>query len=280
MRELKKIHPAVLGVYFVCVLGILMFLNNPVIILTSLFSGALLIFLLKRFELKSLVFSLVLLLLICISNPIVSHKGITPLFYFNSKPITFESLIYGLFFALMLIAVIVWCKALNSVIGSDSFIYLFSKVLPKTALILKLSLRFIPLFKEQYHKTKNSVKVLGLYNGNKKIKSEIRVINSVIAFMVENSIETARSMNARGYNNKNHSRYQIKKFELSDFCFLALTVVLSVFTVVFKKEFYFYPKFSTINFSACYITFFALSIIPALIILRGELKWKFLISKI
>ncbi|MBQ7129263.1 MAG: hypothetical protein IJO19_04685 [Clostridia bacterium] len=153
-------------------------------------------------------------------------------------------------------------------------------MLPKTALILKLSLRFIPLFKKQYHKTKNSVKVLGLYNGNKKIKSEIRVINSVIAFMVENSIETARSMNARGYNNKNHSRYQIKKFELSDFCFLALTVVLSVFTVVFKKEFYFYPKFSTINFSACYITFFALSIIPALIILRGELKWKFLISKI
>ena len=280
MRELKKFHPAVLGVYFVCFLGILMFLNNPVIIVTSIFCGSFLVLLFRKVELKSLVFLLSLFLLICISNPLVSHKGETPLFYFNSSPITLQSLVYGLFFALMLIAVIVWCKILNWVIGGDNLIYLFSKPLPKTALILKLSLRFIPLFKRQYNKTKNSVKVLGLYNGNKKIKSEIRVINSVIAFMVENSIETARAMNARGYNNKYRSRFRFKKFGVSDFLFLLLTLILSALTIIFKQKFYFYPNFSSIEFSIGYITFFALAFMPIIIILKGELKWKFLISKI
>lgn len=280
MRDLEKFHPAALGVYFVCVLGILMFLNNPVIIVISLFSGAFLVLLLKKFELKSLVFLTSLLLLICISNPLVSHKGATPLFYFNSSPITLQSVVYGLFFALMLIAVIIWCKILNFVLGGDSFIYLFSKPLPKTALILKLSLRFIPLFKQQYHKTKNSVKVLGLYNGNKKIKSEIRVINAVIAFMVENSIETARAMNARSYNNKYRSKYRFKKFGVYDFCFLVLTLILATLTVVFKQKFYFYPNFSEASFSLGYLTFFVLAFMPIFIVLKGELKWKFLISKI
>lgn len=120
----------------------------------------------------------------------------------------------------MLITVIIWFASYNKVMTSDKFIYLFGRVIPAMSLILSMVLRFVPKFKAQIHKISMGQKCVGrdVSNGNilERAKHGITILSIMITWALENAIETADSMRARGYGLKGRTAFSIFRFDKRD----------------------------------------------------------------
>lgn len=293
MKAFGNYHPLVLLIYFLFVLLISMFVSNPVIQTTALAGGILFCIMIqrKRETVGNLCFYVPLFLMIAITNPLFSHNGVTPLFFLNGNPVTLEAFVYGIAIAVMLIGVILWCKCYSEIMTSDKFLYLFGKVIPKLSLVLSMALRFIPMFKRQMHRVSRAQKAMGLYSSKSftdKIRSHMRVFMAMIAWSLENSIETSASMKARGYGLKGRTNFSLFHFYSGDAVLLATCVLMLGITVsgaaMNETVFYYYPRISGLNLSAYAITVYTafgiLSFIPFITEVKEALVWKYYISKI
>lgn len=293
MKAFSNYHPAVIMTYFISVILITMLVTNPVLTLSAFCGGLLFcISLQKPNEIKSDVsFYIPMFILISITNPLFSHNGSTPLFFMNGNAVTLEAFVYGIAIGIMLVSVMLWCKAYSKIMTSDKFLYIFGKTIPKISLILSMALRFIPMFKKQMHKVNNAQKTMGLYSQKSyvdKIKSSIAVMSSLVTWSLENSIETSASMKARGYGTQSRTNFNIFHFTLKDLELLIITIVFLLFTLigisVKASAFEYYPSISSLVLNTYsiteYIAFILLSLLPFVIEIKENLKWKYYISKI
>lgn len=293
MQAFSKIHPAVTMVYFLAILLISMFVNNPVFNLLSLMGASLFSVLLTSMKdsFLDIKFYLPLLLLVAVTNPLFSQNGNTVLFRIFNISITFESLLYGVAFGVILLTVILWCKNYNIVMTSDKFIYLFGKLIPKLSLIITMALRFVPMLKRQLQSISRTQKTIGLYNSKKysdKIRGVCNVLLILVGWSLENAVEVAHSMKARGYGLKGHTNYSIYKFRKKDIIiFISLTFLISVTAVgiyMGYTDFKYYPVLSEINRSAeaiiTYIAFAIFAFLPSIIEVEENIRWSFYKSKI
>lgn len=293
MSRFSSLHPTVSFFYFVSVLTVTMFLPNPVMLIIALLGG--LLFFIKiqkniRF-IKEFGFYLTLFVIIALSNPLFSHKGVTPLFFLNGNPVTLEALLYGINIAVMLIAVVYWFRCFNQIITEDKLLFLFGKVSPKTALLLSSALRFIPLIKEQAGKIRKAQTTMGLYASDTwtdKLKGTLRVYSALITWGLENAIDTGSSMKARGYGLKGRKHYSLYTFRKSDGLFISFVLVLDAIiiaiTVTGRLDFSFYPQITlpTVNIYrvSAMIAFAALCLLPFILEVKEGLQWKYYKSKI
>lgn len=217
-------HPAINFFYFLIVILFTMFFNHPVFLgiglVTAIAYSCLTLGVRKALKFN-LLRMLPLLLIAVVFNPLFNHYGIHVLGYFqNGNPITLESIIYGFVIGLMLITVIIWFASYNKVMTSDKFIYLFGRVIPAMSLILSMVLRFVPKFKAQIHKISMGQKCVGrdVSNGNilERAKHGITILSIMITWALENAIETADSMRARGYGLKGRTAFSIFRFDKRD----------------------------------------------------------------
>lgn len=293
LKSFATIHPAVLMVYFLSEIVISMFSTNPIILGVGLVGGLLFFLMIQDVKvfLKDLTFYIPMFLLITIINPLFSHNGVTPLFFMNGNPVTMEAIIYGMDIALMLMAVIYWCKCYSLIMTTDKFLYLFGKAIPKLSLVLSMSLRFIPLFKEKLHEIRNVQSSIGLYDRKgfvNKIASELKVFSALITWSLENSVETASSMKARGYGLKGRTHFSMYKFRSRDLIYLLAIVIFFGIVIVGMAmgvtDFSFYPEISNFNFGISqiivYISFALLSFIPFVSEVWEVIVWKYSVSKI
>ncbi len=293
MKAFGNYHPFVLLIYFLSVLLVAMFVSNPVLQTEALAGGILFCIMIqrKRETVGNLGFYVPLFLMIAITNPLFSHNGVTPLFFLNGNPVTLEAFVYGIAIAVMLIGVILWCKCYSEIMTSDKFLYLFGKVIPKLSLVLSMALRFIPMFKRQMHRVSRAQKAMGLYSSKSftdKIRSHMRVFMAMIAWSLENSIETSASMKARGYGLKRRTNFSLFHFYSGDAVLLATCVLMLGITVsgaaMNETVFYYYPRISGLNLSVYAITVYTafgiLSFIPFITEVKEALVWKYYISKI
>src|SRR5699024_12152473 len=112
----------------------------------------------------------------------------TMLFYMFERPITEESLVFGLFIVMMRVAVIFWIKAFSIVMTADKFMYIFSKTIPKLSLFIMMALKFIPQFKKQIKNVHETQKTLGLYSDNRmksRLMNGIKTFYSMISWSLE-----------------------------------------------------------------------------------------------
>ncbi len=68
-----------------------------------------------------------------------------------------------------------------------------------------MAVRFIPLFRRQAERVSLSQKAMGLYAGDNymdKARGAARVFSILLTWSLENAIDTAASMRARGYGIK------------------------------------------------------------------------------
>ncbi len=293
MKAFSDYHPLVLLVYFLSILIVAMFVNNPVIGLFALLGGILFcIMLSKRSDAAgNLGFYIPLFFMVAITNPLFSHNGVTPLFFLNGNPVTAEAFAYGVAIAVMVIGVMMWCKCYSAVMTSDKFLYLFGKAIPKLSLVLSMALRFIPMFKRQMHKVSRAQKSMGLYSSKSfvdKIKSGMRVFMAMLSWSLENSIETSASMKARGYGLKGRTNFSLFRFYPRDGVLFSVCIVLLGVTIsgiiTGDTAFYYYPRISELTLTplavAVYAAFGILSFLPFMIEVKEALKWKYYISKI
>ncbi len=293
MRRFDSYHPFTATVYFLSVFVIVMFSANPVFSGAALVGGTLFFVKykpnIKFFE--EFGFNILLFVLISLTNPLFSHRGVTVLFFLNGNPVTLESLLYGINASIMLIAVIQWFKCFNLVMTDDKLLYLFGKISPKTALLISSSLRFVPLLKAQSKKIRDSQRAMGLFSSeawSDKIKSTVRVYSVLITWALENAIDTGISMKARGYGLKGRSSFSVFTFGKSDILLLSTVALLDISILVITAtgniNFTFYPQisfdFSGVPSVIVFSAFSVLCFIPFIIEVKEELQWKYYKSKI
>lgn len=292
MRYFDRLHPLSAFVYFLMMILIAMITMHPVMTAVCYLTAVIFCGILvgARKLLISLAYSIPLMILIALTNPIFVHKGETILFFLNDNPVTAEAIFYGANASMMLMAVFYWFRNYGTIMTSDKFIYLFGRVIPKLSLVLSLTLAFIPKLKRRYNEIDEAQKGLGIYaekSFTDRILGKFRVLSILLTDSLENALETADSMQARGYGLKGRTSYSIYRFTLSDVAFLISTAVLGAGTLTLiafgAADFGFYPTMTPLSFSfASCLTYCALAILGFASVfceIKENLLWHYWKSK-
>lgn len=233
-----KYHPFVNFYYFVFMILCSMFFMHPVFLGISLVTSFIYsVFLNGTKAIKfNLLYMAPLLVIMAFMNPAFNHAGVTILFYLkNGNPITLESIVYGIASATMFISVIMWFSCYNVIMTSDKFIYIFGRIIPSLSLIFSMVLRFVPKYKNQIKVISNGQKAIGrdMSQGNviRRAKNGIRIISILVTWALENAIETADSMKARGYGLKGRTSFSIFKFYRRDKIMMMILAFLSIIII-------------------------------------------------
>ena len=291
MGALDRRHPASVFFYFAGVMAVAMLTLNPVMLLFSITGGALLLIVRGRARLSAAAFSLGLFAVMTLINPLFNHNGVTVLFVLGDSPVTLEALYYGASSAAMIIAVLLWCRALSGVLGEDKLLYLFARISPRMALIVSMALRGVGLFSAQARRVRQAQKGLGLYKEDNivdTIRSDIRVFSILVTWALENGVMTADSMSARGYGTGRRTAFSRWRFAGGDAALLAaglLLTALSLWGVISGSlDVVYYPAVRwtamTLKSRLALAGYGILALLPALLEGRERLKWQLLRSKI
>lgn len=251
MKAFGSYNPITLFLYFLSVVLISAFLQNPVLTVSALcgailFSAALSR---RRENLSDIAFYIPLFLLVAVTNPLFSHNGQTPLFFLNGNAVTLEAVFYGVGLAVAVVGVMLWCKSFGRIMTADKTLYLFGRTLPKLSVVISCAMRFIPLFKRRLKKVSRAQKAMGLYSSKgfvDRVRGVCRVFVSMIAWSLESSMQTAAAMKARGSGLSGRTRFSLFRFYPRDAALLSVSAALAVFSLVGSAlgavDFYYYPK--------------------------------------
>ena len=226
-------------------------------------------------------FILPMILLVMVFNFAFSHYGMTVLFVFREMNFTAESLFYGFTQGLLLGCVMMWFSCYSRVITAERFIAVFGRIIPNTALIFSMVLSFIPRLRKNAGEISDARQ---LVNSESKLKKSINNFSALITMTLEESIETADSMKARGYN-KGRSIYLKYCFSLKDLFLLVFTFIAGTVLLVFKGmgylDFLFDPVIKMDRLSIWAVIIFAvLSLLPVIIDFLEDMRWFYLKRKI
>lgn len=289
MREFNNYHPIVTLVYFATVIGFSMFFLHPVCIGISLVSALITLGILKgiRQIFQNIIWMVVFVVFGAAFNGIFNHQGATVICYFpDGNPLTLESIIYGGAATSMIVCVICWFSCMSVLLTSERIMYLFGRILPTFALIFSMILWLAEKFKRHLTEVSTAQKsfIPDTLNHSKikSLKDVMTIFLVGMSGMLEDSIETANSMRARGYGLKGRTAFSLFRFEKRDGVLLILMVVLAILVGTDRNSFRFecFPVVKmqsiTINSVLTCIWYFLILAIPIFIELWGEIKWKFL----
>ncbi|MEG0550573.1 MAG: energy-coupling factor transporter transmembrane component T [Vagococcus sp.] len=287
----ERFHPLVLFLYYMTVIFFSMFTTNPILLGISLIGSLSYLLLIAKNIWRVILYYSVIFLVIALTNPLFVHNGETILFFMNDKPVTLEAILYGAVIGLMIVAIVFWFKSYNEVMTSDKFVYLFGNIAPKIALTLSMILRYVPLFKEQIKRINMTQKTLGLYSSDSytdKLLSGFRVFRSLIGWSLENSVDVARSMRARGYGLKGRTHFSLFTFFIEDSLLLGANLIFMIVIFLMVQmnmvSINYYPFIDTFYFTKqqilLYISTGLFVFLPTFIEMKEQLLWRLLISKI
>ena len=285
-------HPAVSFVYFGAVIGFSMFLMHPVFLGISLVcGGAYLIYLqgLRSF-IRQVGYLLPVLLFTAALNPLFNHRGVTVLFTLaNGQSVTLESLCFGLASAALMGAAILWFGCCNASVTTDKIIFLFGRVIPSLSLLISMTLRFVPRFKEYLQNTLQVQRAMCPPETKLEVlKQALTAFSATVSWAMEQSIVTADSMKSRGYGTAERTSYAIYRFECRDGLLLLLIAAFAAGTVIpwllGAVQWSFFPEMAGAPMDAwqmiSVVSFLGLCLLPLAINLMEDRKWKRLRSRI
>ena len=285
MNSLKSLHPICIFTYFVSVILLVLLCMNPVVMMAAC-TGAL-FFLLQLEKEKAVSWLKVILpmiLFIALANPLFNHRGVTRLFKVFNQWLTLEALCYGITAALSLAALVLWFACYQQVMTSDKFLYLFGKIAPATALLISMALNLVPKLQGQLRLIQECQEMM--YPGNQttfdKLKKAIRNVSTLLGWSLENTVEQADSMKARGYGIKRRTTFHLFRFESKDAEFMVLLILLAGSCMLARVLGYgtmeFYHRmdslFENIGELVFYIMFLALVCVPGILEWKEEILWR------
>lgn len=271
-------HPVILLLYALGAPVITMFGRNPVFQLTACICALCVnVFYMggksARRGLRS-VFGL--FLLITVMNVILNPMGITVLFTVANRKVTLESLCYGVSNGLMLAGVLLWFRSFTAVLPNQKFLYLFGKRFQKTGLLLSMIVKLFPETRYKIQCIQQAQSTSGENSSSDERKTDIRMqikknmrqISSLLEWSMEDGIETADSMKARGYGDHIRTSYDVYKVSSGDKIMGAVLTIFLLVSVceisVQNRGFLYYPTIAwkvnnlwlTLGGILCQIVFF------------------------
>lgn len=274
---IKTLHPLTLFCYFVSVITVSVATLNPAILGVGFVGAALFLALEKRkTALKQIAFSVILVVIIAVTNPIFSHNGATILFFIDDNRVTLEALYYGASSGLMISSVILWFSCFSALFDSERIIYLTGRAFPKLGLVLSMILGLVPRLLRDFKSINAALKTIE----KRRLRRYLGAFSALITRSMEDAIVTADSMRARGYGQKGRTFYSRFRFTALDFSLIIVFAALLALSLVFTSDVNFYPNFSLTITPAGFAAFVILSLLPAVIKLKEGIGWSFSLSKI
>lgn len=285
--EFNTFHPLVNLAYYVGVITVTMFSMSPIFLTLSLTFSWFYSILLKGGKIIKLNLSLTIstVIVMAVINTLFTHSGETVWFYINTNRITMEAFIYGIASATMLASVIIWFTSFNVIMSADKLIYLFGKTAPVLGLTLSMIFRFVPLLKSRFKEISMGQKAMGrneIKGLVPKVRQLTKEVSILIAWSLEASIESADSMEARGYGLHGRTSFHLYKITGRDGIMLGvigiLTFILGVGIYLGKTTMIYYPtlmmeKIDVVTI-VCIGAYILLMSLPMILDIRGEIKWK------
>lgn len=295
MKRFARCHPSVNFLYYISTVVFGVMFLHPVLLCISFCSAfAYAVKLSGKKAVRSFFcFLLPLVIVVTLINALTAHYGVTQLFALpDGNFVCLEPILYGFVTGTAAAAVLLLFSCYQQTVTSDKLFYVLGKKLPKTALLLTMSLRFVPLYRQKLHEISAAQK--GLLSGNEemtlrdKLRSGGRNLSVFLTWALENSVETADSMKCRGYGLPNRSHYADYHFSAFDGFLAALMLICDAViltgaftgvTDVLYNPFFQIEKITvfTVVIFCCYALLFCL---PLMLDITEDCKWKRCKSKI
>ena len=281
-REFSNCHPAVILVFYIFVIWIAVTANRPEFVIAALicsFGYSAYLGGIKTVK-TNLVFFAVILVVMAVINTLFTHNGETVLFYLNENRITAEAFWYGVVAACMLSTVIFWFSSFNILMTSEKIVYLFGRTAPVLGLTMSMIFRFIPLMKTRYREIEAGQKCLG--RNTKSIRQILKQVSILTAWSLEASIETADSMEARGYGLSGRTAFHLFRFRRSDLIAVLVIAVFGIATVgagvMDLTKMYYYPRivYGPMDLTTALVltAYIVLMLVPLAMDVKGDIVWK------
>lgn len=155
--------------------------------------------------------------LLLVLNPLLNSEGIHILFYLGERPVTMESLLYGMHNLLLIAALLMVFPSLNVLLDSERILFLFSRLMQTSALILSMAMRFVPLL------TRRAWELRQLHRQEggglpARLRHAGKLLGALLDWTMEEGMQSARTLRARGYGAQRRSFYGTFRFTARDAC--------------------------------------------------------------
>lgn len=256
---LNSVHPFTSFCYYIGVILLSMMFLHPIFLIGELI--VLIMFNLYQnngAKMKKMIQgSWIFILAIAVINPLLNHRGSHFLFYIGPNPITLEAVVYGILMALSFSCLLIIFISYNSVISSHKFLYLFSRISPQLALLTMITMRFVPLFIRRLTTITAIQKTRGIQMETGKIKTRayngMRLVQILLVCSLEEALQTADSMESRGYGVKKRTTYLSYQLEIRDILSLIFGALILISCIYGKLNGFgnlqIYPELGTLGLS-------------------------------
>jgi len=215
---------------------------------------------------KSLKFYIGMMIFFAVFNCLFNPRGETAFLYINDRALTKESLEYGMYMGIMVSSMLLWFGIFQDIFDNRKITYLIGSRFPVTGLIISMVFCYYEKFLAKIDKIKEVWNTYGFTAAGNPIKKAGIILSVLLSVMLEDSMETAMSMNARGYGKGKRTSYVSYPIQLVDFVLLAATAVMIAVFI-----------WSPSNLML-FVSFFML--LPVIFNIYKELQWKYYLSKI
>ncbi len=158
--------------------------------------------------------------LIMVTNPILSHRGRTVLYYLGDMPLTLESVVYGITLAMSILFVMTLFVTYRLVMTEQKFLFLFTRISPKAALVAMMATGLVPRLRRRLGELMVVQRTRGVTVAEGSLSSRTRngarLVGTLLAWTLEDALQTADSMQARGYGTGPRSSYIGYRFRRRD----------------------------------------------------------------
>lgn len=284
LHTFDLVHPAVQVGFFAAILAFTMIAIHPVFLGIS-FLGALAFSVYSRgwrATLQTLLWQIPLILLCAAINPLFSTAGTTELFHVASKAIHAESVVFGTCMGLMLTAVMLWFYNATQILTADKVLATLGGKLPTISLMISMALRLVPHLIDRGKLISSSTQATSAAKERalpKKTAGHMRVATTLMGWSMEDSLETADAMRARGWQagqkRTSYQRYHFGRIDRAALVFLGLLVAANSLIVwVVCSQFAFFPTLGNLPFHGGYLLSVLLVFLPLIVCLVDDARWR------
>lgn len=215
-------HPTINFIYFATAIACALYFQHPVFLMISYLAAF--AYSVKLNGLRSLIFNLVLIPCIFAYGLYYAsyhHFGVTNLrSNFIGNQITLEALVVGGVKGVACATVLMIFSCIFAVITADKVVYLFGRISPRLSMYLSILLRFVPRVKKRAGRIELARRGIGKGCGQGNVIQRIRhicgFVSILITWTLEDFVDSAASMQCRGYSLRGRTAFSIYRFDNRD----------------------------------------------------------------
>lgn len=240
---LQSLHPAAAFTYIAVLLVLALIFSHPFYLL-----GILLVTLLAIWAAGGLAawegylkVALWLIILIVVINSLVNHNGNTILWQGPDLPllgrmtITLEAVTFGASMGVRLLDMVSVFCLFNLIVHPDRFFSLFANFARKSALVVSLATRMIPVMAAAIENIRDAQQLRGVDFSKGTLPQRARkyasLFNILLISTLEDSLQVAEAMHARSFGSGPRTRYRRDIFRPRDGICLAGTIFSLGFSI-------------------------------------------------